>query len=162
NLGQQLGFQVLPSDPGVRFTLLDTTGHALFSNTSTGQVINSVPATGTYTVVVSGNGDQTGKYGFRINDLAAANSTTVDPPFTLRQVVNGNLTRPFSYDFWTSRVPTSQWVYFSALTPKTTIDWTVFGPPSYETTAPHFFRNYAPLSDQGPLFLPAGTGYEMF
>src|SRR5262249_49468597 len=72
NLGQQVNFQVL-SDPdaAVTFTLLDPSGNAVFANQTGSQVLTSLPATGTYTLIAQGAGDHTGTFQFQFVDQAA-------------------------------------------------------------------------------------------
>jgi choice-of-anchor A domain-containing protein/RHS repeat-associated protein len=77
NLGQKLLVQVT-SNAGnaVAFTLRDPSGNVVFSNQTGSQVVASLPASGTYTLTVSGIGDQTGAFSFQVLDQTAP----VTPP----------------------------------------------------------------------------------
>jgi RHS repeat-associated protein len=116
NLGEAVNFQVL-SDPGgaVNFTLLDPSGNTVFANRTGSQMLASLPAGGTYTLVAQAAGDLTGTFQFQVVDQSAIPGPVgIDPPFNVGDIVSGTIATPSQVDTWTFTATAGQHLFFNA------------------------------------------------
>ena len=97
--------------------------------------------TGEYRLVIYGNNDTSGTYGFRILDAAAA------PLVTLGATVNGSIPQATGTDVYRISGTAGQRLFFEDLSTTSTTDssstWQLFGPGNQNVTSSYLFYAFA-------------------
>lgn len=83
NLGQQLLFDVLSTNPSVLLTLRDSATNVLFAGQTGDQLLSSIPSAGIYTLTIAATSNQAGSFSFQVVDQTTPTATTPTVPLAV-------------------------------------------------------------------------------
>ena len=130
--GQRLYYDGLEADfDQISVRLLNPAGVNVHLNQNADS--DSAPFTladsGTYTLVIDGNGATTGDYIFRLDDLGS------QPPLVLNSVINKTLTPGYSVDWYRFTAVGDEHLYFDGLGANAGANWILYGPGNAQVNA---------------------------
>ncbi|PSF35821.1 hypothetical protein C7H19_15470 [Aphanothece hegewaldii CCALA 016] len=140
-VGQQLFYDALAGSPNITARLYSPTGREICNydvrsdfGPDNGYTLNE---TGVYRLIIDGNGDATGNYGFRLFDYSAATTITFNTDLTGTFVNGGKASNTYRFT-----VAHDQYFYFDGITGDYPNAWILYGNGGQYVTSRQFYQNY--------------------